>query len=76
MRPLLAFLLLVLPAAADTAVTVHGTLLTGELRVDGDEVVRVSGEREQRYPRRDFLLVEKDDGTLLWAADLETRLRG
>ncbi|MHC4974256.1 MAG: hypothetical protein ACYTG3_18195 [Planctomycetota bacterium] len=76
MRSLLALLLLLLPATADTAVWVHGTLLTGDLRVDGDEVVRVSGEREQRYPRRDFLLVEKDDGTLLWAADLETRLRG
>ncbi|MHC4732464.1 MAG: hypothetical protein ACYS6Z_17995 [Planctomycetota bacterium] len=76
MRPLLAFLLLVLPAAADTAVTVHGTLLTGELRVDGDAVVRVRGEKERRYPRADFLLVEKDDGTLLWAADFEARLRG
>ena len=76
MRPLLALLLLVLPAAADTAVTVHGTLLTGELRVDGDDVVRISGEAERRYPCRDYLLVEKDDGTLLWAADFEARLRG
>jgi len=76
MRSLLVLLLLALPAAADTAVTVHGTQLTGELRIDGDEVVRVSGEKERRYPCRDYLLVEKDDGTLLWTRDFEARLRG
>jgi hypothetical protein len=75
-RALLALLLLVLPAAADTAVTVHGTLLEGELRVEGDEVVKVRGENERRYPRADYLLVEKDDGTLVWAADFAARMRG
>ena len=76
MRSLLGILLLVLPAVADTAVTLHGTLVTGDLRVDGDVVVKVRGESERRYPRTDFLLVEKDDGTLLWAADFDARLRG
>jgi hypothetical protein len=76
MRSLPALLLLVLPAAADTAVTIHGTLLTGELRLDGTEIVKVRGEKERRYPCRDYLLVEKADGTLLWTADYEARLRG
>lgn len=76
MRTVGSVLFLALSVLADTAVTRHGTLLTGELRVDGDEIVRVRGEREQRYPCRDYLVVEKDDGTLLWAADFEARLRG
>jgi hypothetical protein len=75
-RAVLGVLLLVLPAVADTAVTLHGTMVTGELRVDGDAVVKVRGENERRYPRADFLLVEKDDGTLVWAADYEARVRG
>ncbi|MHC4549432.1 MAG: hypothetical protein ACYTEZ_11720 [Planctomycetota bacterium] len=76
MRELVAVLVFVLPAAADTAVTVHGTFLKGALRVDGDEVVVVKGEREKRHPRADFLLVEQDDGTLVWAPGFAERLRG
>jgi hypothetical protein len=75
-RALLGVVLLVLPAVADTAVTRHGTLVTGDLRVDGDAVVKVRNDSERRYPRADFLLVEKTDGTLLWAPDFEARLRG
>jgi hypothetical protein len=65
-----------LPAAAGNAVTVHGLVVRGDLRVDGEEVVLAKRNREERMPRADFLLVEADDGKLLHAPGLEARLRG
>jgi hypothetical protein len=73
---LLGALLLAPLAAAGTAVNTNGVVAEGEIRLDGDDVVQVRAKREIREPKGDFLLVESDDGKLLWTPDLESRLRG
>ena len=75
MRFLPVLLLLAAAVSADRAITVHGTLLTGSITVVGDELVVTRNEREKRYPKIDYLLAEKDDGTLLYAQGYEGRVR-
>jgi hypothetical protein len=67
-----SLLLLAAAAFADVAVTRDGVVLEGELEVTPTAVVR--GRTE--VPREDLYLVERDDGTLVWAPDLPGRLRG
>jgi hypothetical protein len=68
----LALLLLAAVSFADVAVTRDGVILEGELEVTPAAVML--GRTE--VPRDDLYLVEKDDGTLVWAPDLPGRLRG
>ncbi len=75
-RKALLGLLLALPAAAGNAVGVNGSVLRGDLRVEGEEVVLAKKTKEERHPKSEFLLVEADDGKLLYAPDLEARIRG
>ena len=72
MRSAVLLLALAAPCLAGRGVLVHGEVVAGAVALDGAEVV--IGDR--RWPRAAFHLVENDDGTLVWAADFERRMRG
>lgn len=73
MRRTATFLLLfAATAAADRAVGRDGRIWTGNAAVTG-EVVAVG---RKKIPLAQLYLVEKDDGTLIYAPDFATRLRG
>jgi len=74
-RGALVGLLLALSAQAGNAVGVNGAVLRGDLRLDGEEVVLARKTKEERHAKSEFLLVEADDGKLLYAPHLEARLR-
>ena len=76
MKILLAWAALAAVAAADVAVGVHGKTVTGDaILVDGDRLIVRKRDRERTYAAGDYCLVEKDDGTLVWAADFAHRVR-
>ena len=73
-RTLLALALAAGMSRADIAVPLEGPVIRGPCRVDAERgQLRVG---EETRPLSQFLLVEKDDGTLLWAPDTAARVRG
>lgn len=76
MRRLGLLLLACATASAGTLVTQWGAVVRGDVRVEGDVVVLTKGTKERREPVADYLLVEADDGRLLYAPRFEARLRG
>ena len=66
--------LLASSAWADVAVPKRGPLLRGAIRVDvKSRSFTCDGETKSLA---DFLVIEKDDGTLVWASDFSSRLKG
>ncbi len=59
---------------AETAVTTDGTVLRGPVAVQ--EARRVAKVGAEERPLSSLLLVEREDGTLVWAPDLESRVAG
>ena len=71
-RAACALLLFAAGARADVAVPKTGPILRGALRVEARTLVI----GEETVPLSDFLLVEKDDGTLVWSPDFASRVAG
>ncbi len=63
-------------ALGDRAVTMDGVIHEGDIVLDAKTVSVTRGTRTKTYPRDDFYLVERDDGTHLWSPDVVGRLRG
>lgn len=65
-------------ARAGTGVSIDGEIVEGKFRLDGAKVFVLEPRHkdEKEYARDDFYLIEKDDGTFVWAPDFEGRLRG
>ncbi len=61
-------------ARAETAVTADGMVLRGPVVVQ--EARRLARFGAEERPLSSLLLVEKDDGTLVWAPDLDGRVAG
>lgn len=73
-KPLLGVLLLTGILHADVAVPRHGPLLAGGIIVDAK-----GGKlkfRDETQPLRGFLLVERDDGQLVWSPGIAERIKG
>jgi hypothetical protein len=70
----LALLLLAALARADVAVGANGEVWRGAAEIRREEEVAVVGTK--RIPLGELYLVEKDDGTLLYAPDFAARVRG
>ena len=77
MRILLALALVAAAARAERLVTVRGEVLAGSVRIEDDQVHFLPHKRrtEKTYPLSRSLLVERDDGTVVWSADFDARLR-
>ena len=69
-----AILLVAATALAERAVDRDGRVFTGEAEIHTPEQRIVFGRRE--LPFAELYLVERDDGTLLFAPDAHARLRG
>ncbi|MFQ5845242.1 MAG: hypothetical protein ACE5JG_09675, partial [Planctomycetota bacterium] len=73
MRSVAGLLLAAAAALGETGVSRTGEILRGQVVVEkGRSALAAGGETR---PFSDFFLVEREDGTAVWAPDFESRLR-
>jgi hypothetical protein len=65
-------------ASAGIGVTIDGEVMEGKFRVDGAKVFVLEPRHkdEEEHARDEFYLIEREDGSFVWAPDFEGRLRG